>query len=583
MGLSVGKIKFIFIVAVFLGAFFLVAGTVRATGPQFFVDSDFDAFLREDVTATLYYAGNKAEYYVEDAYLATLGGFARDRLKENIIELSNTFDKDIYHVLTRTFGLEWTPGIDNNPKTTVLLLQIKDEIGGYFLNNNEFLRADVPNSNEREMVYMNVNQFGSEPSDARRVAAFLAHEFQHLINFNQKTRYGAVDDVWFNEMLSEIAPTIAGLDDIYDGSNVEARVARFLQEPDDPLTIWDGRAEDYSSVNLFGQYLFGQYGAEFFTLLSTSSYTGERAINEALTSVGQTKRFSDVFSDWVVATLINNCNTQPMGVFCYNNPNLSADTIRINFNMGLGEGDVISSTDSAFPWQGQWFKYERSLASTRPNNHVFSLDFLGATEAQFFMPYVASGVDGDKLFFLQPDSNQSGTIAIEDFGFEVSSIVIMPVNRTPGSADPASFRITARLTDSVPAGVSPSVATSPASGESSASIMPVADIFDGALIRAEGDDKVYIVKGAYKRWVQAPQIIDFYGHLRWEDIIEVSSAALDNYKSSNVIRFAADKKVYSVSPSGKKTWITSEEQFLGAGYSFDMVYEVNESEFNFYQ
>jgi len=41
------------------------------------------------------------------------------------------------------------------------------------------------------------------------------------------------------------------------------------------------------------------------------------------------------------------------------------------------------------------------------------------------------------------------------------------------------------------------------------------NIPDGALIRAVGDYKVYIVKGNYKRHIIDGRIFDFYGHLDW--------------------------------------------------------------------
>ena len=74
-----------------------------------------------------------------------------------------------------------------------------------------------------------------------------------------------------------------------------------------------------------------------------------------------------------------------------------------------------------------------------------------------------------------------------------------------------------------------------------------------------------------------------YGHLRWEDIIEVSQDTLNKYTNSNVVRFANDPRVYSVNSNNIKQWVRTEQEFIALGYTFGMVYEINEREFNFYQ
>ena len=44
---------------------------------------------------------------------------------------------------------------------------------------------------------------------------------------------------------------------------------------------------------------------------------------------------------------------------------------------------------------------------------------------------------------------------------------------------------------------------------------------EGSLLRAKGDYKVYIIKNNYKRWIQTAEIFNNYGHLSWDDIIDV--------------------------------------------------------------
>ena len=113
---------------------------------------------------------------------------------------------------------------------------------------------------------------------------------------------------------------------------------------------------------------------------------------------------------------------------------------------------------------------------------------------------------------------------------------------------------------------------------------PASGYPDGSLIRARGDYKVYIVKGNYKRWIQTAEIFNAYGHLRWEDIIEVEPEELNNYQDTWLIRADGDPRVYEVNADGTKHWLNmTADQFTVSGRLWDMVYLVNSNERDSYQ
>ena len=582
MSFRITKIHLISI-ALFSAFFFVFLFNVNgasAAGLSFFVDSSYDKFQRSSLSASLLYSSNKAEFYIEDSYLSTLGGFSRDRLDEQIQALASIFDNQIYNNLTRTFGLEWTPGIDGNPKLTILFIQMKTGIGGFFRVEDEQSVGFVSNSNEREMVYLNIDFL----KEQKRVSSFLAHEFQHVINYNQKNRLRRVaDELWFNEMLSEIAPAIAGLDSEYEGSNVEARIEQFLNAPTDPLMLWEGKSEDYGVVNILAQYMYDKYGSQFFTLLEQTSKTGEEAINEALTTMGKQERFLDVFKNWVVTVMLNNCNVIPQNTYCYKNSNLSADNLKIRFNINMGSGDEFSTSDSVYPWQGQWFKYERVFKDVRPSDHIFVLEFSVLENVDFLVPYVVFPKAGSPQIFFASFQNKNAKFFVEDFGYKINKVVIMPMVVSSELNNPRVFVIKAHVSETIPQdAINSNPDDTPFELPQSITSLDL-NIPDGALIRAQGDMRVFTTKGNYKRWIQSAEIMDMYGHLRWEDIIEVSQNTLDEYLISNAVRFAGDPKVYVIDSNNRKTWIKTEQEFISLGYSFNMVYEINEREFNFYQ
>jgi len=113
---------------------------------------------------------------------------------------------------------------------------------------------------------------------------------------------------------------------------------------------------------------------------------------------------------------------------------------------------------------------------------------------------------------------------------------------------------------------------------------------EGALVRVKGDVKVYIARNSPKigevfmRWIQTPEIFNFYRHFSWNDIIEVKPEFLAQFKESFLIRKAGDYKVYKADTFGRKKWLDmTPREFEKAGYSWDAVYEVNEKELNWYQ
>lgn len=564
------KIKTLFATAL-LGAVFVFSatGADAQTSTVFLLDNEFDGANRTQITATLRIEGEKAQFYVEDAYWDSLSASNRASILSILDSLENSFSNKVYPNITRVYGQEYSPGIDNNEKITVLFTNMSDGIGGYFREEDEFKKAIFPTSNEREMFYINTDFLGNQ----RQAEAFLAHEFQHLVNFNQRRRLRNVrEEVWVNEMFSEVAPSIAGLNNSYAGSNLKSRVDNFVNNSSDSLVDWNNASNDYSSISVFGHYILDHYGEEFFTKYMASGSGGIAGINETLSALGKSERFSDIFNNWAVSVLVNDCTIVPVNKFCYLNQNLSYNNLHIEFGAGTEGGDSISLQRATLPWEGEWQSFSRDIEAARPDNHVGVFEFTKAFGSTFEVPYVVYE-QGKKpqIYYLQLEGTK-GKFYVEDFGYNVDQVVMLLLNHGTNADVRSTFTLDVNLSSTIPSGSTDSLAASEAS----------ADIPEGALVRAEGDTKVYIIKGKYKRWVQTAEIFNMYGHLRWEDIITVKKAVLDAYTESTLVREMDDGKVWFVSLNGQKRWIQTEQEFLGLGYSFDMVYEINKKELDYY-
>lgn len=321
----------------------------------FNLEKSFDHNDRSSISATLYEVGTYSLIYIEDVYYNGLSVTERSALLSSADVLRSEFDTNVYPKLTAFYGSPWEPGIDNDVRVTLLLTQMQQNAGGYFDTGDEFTKQQSPTSNEREMLYLNA-VFYSNP---RRLHSFVAHEFTHLIDFNQKRLLRSVDDeVWLNELRADYAPTHVGYDVPYGGSNLSSRVAAFLANADDSLTEWSNTSEDYAAVNIFAQYLVGKYGEDVLKHSMQTSLTGIASLEHGLAMVGANVSFSDVVQDWYVASLIN--TSQPGLAYVYDAFDLTGAGLRLSSvttSANLGASASLTISRQIEDWSGQWIEF----------------------------------------------------------------------------------------------------------------------------------------------------------------------------------------------------------------------------------
>ncbi len=135
--------------------------------------------------------------------------------------MEEEFKNRIYPILTAAFGSEWKPGIDKDERITILFHPMKKDARGYFNPGDEYPKIMSIRSNEKEMIYLNADFITS----TQTINSFLAHEFLHLIDFNQKEKLqGVEEEIWLNEGRAEYASTLLGYDDVFTNSYLENRV-----------------------------------------------------------------------------------------------------------------------------------------------------------------------------------------------------------------------------------------------------------------------------------------------------------------------------------------------------------------------
>jgi peptidoglycan hydrolase-like protein with peptidoglycan-binding domain len=410
-----GKIgrKIIIVGFLFLMAPSLAGAQELLSEKEFYVDPSFDLNGREKITAVLQTITDQIYFYFEKGWWENMSIEKRKEINIAIADISQEFQKNIYPTLISNFGSEWRPGIDGENRIVVLVHQMAGEAAGYFSPGDEYLLAQVKNSNQKEMVYLSPTSIFSP---ARK--SFFAHEFTHLITFNQKDRLkGVSEETWLNEGRAEYAPTLLGYDKQYEGSNLQARVRNFLANPQDSLTEWQGKPSDYGVLNLFIQYLVDHYGKEILIDSLHSDKIGIPSLEEALKKNGFKESFSQVFIDWTIAIFLNNCASSPK--YCYLNDNLANFKVTpfVYFLPTLGES-TLSVGSLSKEWAGNWQKIIGDQDSLK-------LDFNGISKSNFKIPYIVEKTSGSlSVGFLHLDQSQKGTTYFQDG--KIKSLTIIP-------------------------------------------------------------------------------------------------------------------------------------------------------------
>jgi len=209
----------------------------------------------------------------------------------NLSRIGEEFESIVYPTVTAVFGREWTPGVDSDPRITILHADLRGA-AGYVSGSDEFPAAVAPRSNEREMLYIYGDALGSPGVGYN---ALVAHELQHLIHQN-------VDDgeeSWVNEGLSEVSAGLIG------GGLDTAEL--FLAFPDTQLNHWpaiEDSSVHYAASELFFTYLLERFGGrENASKLAAQPLDGIAGVEEYLKPFGVT--FRDVFADWILANYLD--------------------------------------------------------------------------------------------------------------------------------------------------------------------------------------------------------------------------------------------------------------------------------------
>lgn len=381
----------------------------------FNIDKRYDAAGRNQVSAVLVWAGEKIYFYADDGWWGALDSAARDKYSAAFLALDGEFLRHIRPKLTGLFGESSYGNFARDGKLTVLIHPMVKDAGGYINTGDGYLKYQTPGSNEREMVYFNALFI-----DSPLAKAYLAHEYTHLITFNQKERLrNVIEEVWLNEVRAEYVSTILGYDDPFAGSNFEQRVKSFAADSGKSLVEWQNATANYGVAHLWAQYVVDHYGVAVLADSMKTENVGIASIEYALRKNGVDASFAQIFRDWLIALAVNDCSLGEK--YCYKYAALKGFAIapKINYLPAFDQVS-LSVAHSAAYFSGNWQKIMGARGSLR-------LDFESAAPNKFIVPYVLCEISGKcEIREMETAADGNAMMILENFGEKYTSLTLMP-------------------------------------------------------------------------------------------------------------------------------------------------------------
>jgi hypothetical protein len=264
---------------------------------QPFWASNGDTHENFQVQATLRYVTEHGYFWIENGV-----PYDPNQLKD----LAETFERQMYPRDREFFGSEWTPGVDGDPHLYILYARnLGSGVAGYFSSLDSFPPSLVQFSNGHEMFLFNADVVDFSEQFTYGV---LAHEFQHMIHW-----YRDRDETrWLNEGFSDLAMFINGYD-------IGGHDYVYAMNPDLQLNDWPTDEADavpnYGAAFLFLNYFLDRFGEDATKALVGIQANGLESIDELFAQMGtvdpesgQPVSADSFFMDWAVTNYLHDAS-----------------------------------------------------------------------------------------------------------------------------------------------------------------------------------------------------------------------------------------------------------------------------------
>lgn len=212
---------------------------------------------------------------------------------QSAASFAQAFDVQVYDAVRDLWGSEPNPGVDGESRVHMLFVSgLEASTAAYFSSQHSYPVQVAPESNQREMLFFNLDSIGANIADSFTIST-AAHEFQHLIRHYQDVN----ETSWADEGFSMFTEEYLDLD-----STLWA-VSPFFDAPQTQLNNWPqfgSISPHYGASLMFMDYFAVRYGLDALSAVSADPDDGLRAFDNVLRTL-DAGDVNDFFADWVLA------------------------------------------------------------------------------------------------------------------------------------------------------------------------------------------------------------------------------------------------------------------------------------------
>ena len=320
--------------------------------------------------ATLVFTGSHCLVYVENSTASSVPLTTAQNIADK-------FDNVIYGLDHTYFGTE--SDLDGNGKVILFILDIKDGyssstgggyVAGFFNPGDMYTTQSNSYSNHGEILYLDDNP--ASPSTDPGFYPTMAHEFQHMINYNEREILHSYspEDTWINEGLSTAAeglydaqeqpygvPYDKNRVDYYNTSPYNNKIAAGQN-----FISWGARGDlvaSYVTDYLFFEWMKQQVarttatdGTQIFKQIIDSSgydYTVVQNVFSSEMGADVPGSWGITLLDWFVANLLNKGNSlygyyNDTTLFTLTPPTVPSTASGSTYTLYPGEGIYVNSS-----------------------------------------------------------------------------------------------------------------------------------------------------------------------------------------------------------------------------------------------
>jgi immune inhibitor A len=344
---------------------------------EFFVIRNASTGEYRTTSATLQVITPHALFWVEDGMKFDLDALGKS---------ADFFETRVYPTNVKYFG---DPGVGLDGDMHIHILNTRfEDAAGYFSSVDTHPLAFAPYSNQRHIIYMNIEALTLNNNEYN---GDLAHEFQHLIHSYQAPYATG----WIDEGMGDLAIKV-------NGFPVLGVIDVFARRPDTQLNTWgntpNSSAAHYAASYLFFDYVAGRYGPEMIRDIIHAPREGIPGVQAVLDQRANGLRFDDLFADWAVTNIVNDPKTEN-GRYAYSNE----DKFRVTRVDNVSQYPITRTV--------QLPEYSASYFALAPDKTDVTLYFTGTTTVKL----IPADAHGGKWMWYSNRADMADTTLTRSF------------------------------------------------------------------------------------------------------------------------------------------------------------------------